>query len=253
MRLFTRAGTACIPNAGTQDKPAYAHVGKCSRCGGAGQAEQWRHTGLVCYQCGGSGLGAPIVDRLYTAEQNAKLDAAQEKRNAKATAKRNAAEAERQAKLAAERAVWLEQTAAFRAQLTQLVAAEADESGYWAVAESNILARQTVPSDKLMAVVEAALAKIAAARASQFVGQVSQAVELTLTCERVIDCSWGSFPRVSSWMHLCRDQDGNVVVYKGAGNFLGLGETGKVKATVKLHETYRDTRQTFIQRPKLVK
>ena len=253
MQLFTRGGTARTPNAGTQDKPAYTRVGKCSRCGGAGQREAWRHTGLVCYQCGGSGLGSEIVQRLYTAEQNAKLDAAQEKRNAKATAKRNAAEAVRQATLAAERAVWLERTVAFRAQLTQLVAAETGDDGFWAELENSVYVRQTYPSEKLQAAVDAALAKIAAARASQFVGRIGQAVELMLTCERVIDCSWGSFPRISSWMHLCRDQDGNVVVYKGAGNFLGLGETGKVKATVKLHETYRDTRQTFIQRPKLLK
>jgi DnaJ-class molecular chaperone len=27
----------------------------CTRCGGAGQADKWLHTGKVCYKCGGSG------------------------------------------------------------------------------------------------------------------------------------------------------------------------------------------------------
>ena len=27
----------------------------CPRCGGAGQADKWEHTGKVCYRCGGSG------------------------------------------------------------------------------------------------------------------------------------------------------------------------------------------------------
>lgn len=252
MELFNRFGTARTKNAGTADKPAYTYAGKCSRCGGAGSAEQWRHTGLVCYQCRGTGVGAKVVERLYTAEQNAKLDAAQAKRNAAATAKRNAAEVERQARLAAERAFWMTQTADFHAKLDQLVAAEDSEDGFWTKLANDFSVRQTFPTEKMQAAADAALAKLAAARASQFVGQVGQSVELTLTCERIIDCSWGSFPRISSWMHLCRDSNGNVVVYKGAGNFLGLGETGKVKATVKAHEVYRDTKQTFIQRPKII-
>jgi DnaJ-class molecular chaperone len=27
----------------------------CNRCGGAGEADKWHHTGRVCYQCGGTG------------------------------------------------------------------------------------------------------------------------------------------------------------------------------------------------------
>ena len=27
----------------------------CNRCGGAGGADKWKHTGTVCYKCGGSG------------------------------------------------------------------------------------------------------------------------------------------------------------------------------------------------------
>jgi DnaJ-class molecular chaperone len=27
----------------------------CNRCGGAGSSDRWKHTGSVCYKCGGSG------------------------------------------------------------------------------------------------------------------------------------------------------------------------------------------------------
>jgi len=27
----------------------------CNRCGGAGGADKWKHTGTICYKCGGSG------------------------------------------------------------------------------------------------------------------------------------------------------------------------------------------------------
>ena len=35
--------------------------GKCSRCGGAGQADKWVRTGLTCYSCNGSGTATPEV------------------------------------------------------------------------------------------------------------------------------------------------------------------------------------------------
>lgn len=31
----------------------------CRRCGGAGRADAWRHTGSVCYECGGDGKYRP--------------------------------------------------------------------------------------------------------------------------------------------------------------------------------------------------
>jgi len=36
----------------------------CHRCGGAGGAEKWRHTGYTCFQCGGAG-GWPGTKRDY--------------------------------------------------------------------------------------------------------------------------------------------------------------------------------------------
>ena len=33
----------------------YKSNNTCNRCGGAGGADKWKHTGTVCYKCGGSG------------------------------------------------------------------------------------------------------------------------------------------------------------------------------------------------------
>jgi hypothetical protein len=33
----------------------YKRDDKCNRCGGAGRADKWIHTGSICYKCGGSG------------------------------------------------------------------------------------------------------------------------------------------------------------------------------------------------------
>ena len=58
------------------------HDWTCPRCGGAGQAQKWLFTGLVCYGCGGTGRRAtPKVIKEYTEEYAAKLEA---KRIAKA-------------------------------------------------------------------------------------------------------------------------------------------------------------------------
>ncbi len=64
----------------------------CRRCGGAGGADAWKHTGWTCYECNGSGVDSKTV-RIYTVERRAKLDAANAKRQATLAAKKEAAEA----------------------------------------------------------------------------------------------------------------------------------------------------------------
>lgn len=79
-------------------RPGWVRVpAKCHRCGGAGGAEAWRHTGWTCYQCGGSGA-QPNGERQWffpvewTDEQCAENQAVRE---AKARARREAKEAKR--------------------------------------------------------------------------------------------------------------------------------------------------------------
>lgn len=37
------------------ERKTYQKSNTCNRCGGAGGADKWAHTGRVCYKCGGSG------------------------------------------------------------------------------------------------------------------------------------------------------------------------------------------------------
>ena len=54
------------------------------------------------------------------------------------------------------------------------------------------------------------------------------------------------------WLHVCDDQDGNVVVYKGSKELAARGETVTVDATVTEHGEREGVKQTIIKRPKIV-
>ena len=46
----------------------------CSRCGGAGESDNWWRTGKLCYECGGTGKRRnPKIVKEYTPEYQAKL------------------------------------------------------------------------------------------------------------------------------------------------------------------------------------
>ncbi len=53
-------------------------------------------------------------------------------------------------------------------------------------------------------------------------------------------------------IHICEDQNGNAVVYKGSGEFVAAGDTAYVIATISEHSIYNDRKQTIIQRPRVV-
>jgi len=236
-QLFTRAGTPRTANC----TGGYSYTSKCTRCGGAGGRREWNHTGYFCFLCGGSGVGKVKVDKLYTAEQNAKLDAAAVKRAEASTAKTNAIYAAREAELIAQRAAFVADNAEFVAKLQGL------DGDFWVGFRESFLSRAKAPTERQIALVDAEVAKRAKAP-SAHVGAVGDKVTLTLTCEREVrlESQFGV-----SWMSICRDAAGNVVIYKGNADFLGLNETGEVKATIKDHAVYNGVAQTMIMRPKV--
>ena len=63
-------------------KPAYLEERFCSKCHGAGRGP-WFPDGGVCYRCHGTGGRHFVLVKVYTLEQIQKLNAAQEKREAK--------------------------------------------------------------------------------------------------------------------------------------------------------------------------
>jgi hypothetical protein len=73
-------------------------------------------------------------------------------------------------------------------------------------------------------------------------------VELTVVHIVVLDGHWGT-----TYMHICEDAAGNVVVYKGkADAFPNKGHSAVVTATVKEHARFAGVAQTIIQRPKCI-
>ena len=93
----------------------YYYDWKCPRCAGYGQAEKWRFTGSVCYECGGSGKRsiAKIVKE-YTPEYWAKLEAKRQAKAAKEAEVRAKYEAEHAEEIAAQRAEANRRTFEFR-------------------------------------------------------------------------------------------------------------------------------------------
>lgn len=57
---------------------------ECNRCGGMGGSHAWDNSGYICYDCGGSGLESKErIEKEYTPEHQAKLDAQRAKRHEK--------------------------------------------------------------------------------------------------------------------------------------------------------------------------
>src|SRR5262245_66401315 len=98
--LFFRTGKAFTgtPRFTAKGRAFIIRDRKCGRCGGAGGADKWRHTGWTCFDCGGAGTRGTETVKLFTAEKPAKLNAAAQHR---AAAKAAAARAEAAARAAA--------------------------------------------------------------------------------------------------------------------------------------------------------
>jgi hypothetical protein len=90
-------------------------------------------------------------------------------------------------------------------------------------------------------------AKIANRPAGTHVGTVGKRLDLTLTCERLIS-SAGQFGNTG--IHRLTDASGNELTWfaSESTSWIPEGQTRKVRATVKKHETYRDRPQTVLTR-----
>lgn len=246
--LFNRAGQPHEPNGydSKSGRPYYRYVPKCGRCGGHGGSEAWRYTGYNCYDCGGTGLGQPRREPLYTQDQLDRLNAARAKaaaRRAQLAAEQRAAEEARQA---AERAEWQVRNADFLRKLDRLAGDE-----YWAGFAKDFNARVRDPSPRQVEVVDAALARIAARAASEYIGKEGDRVELDLVVDRVVDITPANQPYGFGRRYLYLLRAGaNRVVYKG--DCLPFEGEFRVKASIKGHEAYQGEKQTLIARPKVL-
>lgn len=224
----------------------FATFCKCDRCGGTG-VYTWGGTingrpmyAGTCFKCGGAQY-LPTVEKEYTPEYRAKLDAANEKRKAKLRAK---AEERR----AAQEAEW-ERTRAER--------------------EAEAARREAER-----------LAEIERNR-GQFVGQVGDKIEVTVTLERTfqyeVPCYGAPWKTDLVTGYVFKTDEGNTLVWKTTGsiarkkyvaeteqhNFVDRGgcytyehvEDGDritIRGTIKGHEEYNNVNQTMLTRVKWV-
>jgi hypothetical protein len=79
---------------------------------------------------------------------------------------------------------------------------------------------------------------------------VGDKVTLTITIDRIITIE-GYYG--TNFIHIARDENGNVLTYKGLTNIGLKGETTTIKASIKEHTLYDGVKQTIIQRPKVLK
>src|SRR5258707_155916 len=98
VQMFTREGRAVQVTEGTK---AFSQARTCGRCGGAGGADKWAHTGWTCFDCSGKGTNGTELIKVYTAEKLAKLNEAAAKRNAKKVAEASEKMAQAMIKIAA--------------------------------------------------------------------------------------------------------------------------------------------------------
>lgn len=250
MALFTRSGQETLP-VGTDDKgrPYYVYQVCCGRCGGAGGLEQWRHTGFTCFECGGSGGKRNVRAQLYTAEQLAKLNATQAKRQATAAAKRAKKDAERAAEAKVQAEAWIAANRALYDGLCEFSTRNdfiadmlANISKWGCLTEAQEKAAQKS--------IDKTRADIARAANARYLGNIGERVEITITVEKTIDITPPDSRFGRRWLYICHDENGNAIIYRGnSWSMPTEGQTGKIKATVEEHAEYRGLKQTIISRP----
>jgi len=154
------------------------------------------------------------------------------------------------------RAAWLEEVEGREALMEVVQQRAFDKGGFWAS-----LAEAYEQWGSLTAGQEAAVARILAQDASRkserlaadagstHVGTVGTRQDWTLTLQGRFeyDTDFGT-----TYGHVFKDADGNVVIYKGSTRLPGeRGDTLTLKATVKGHDARDGIAQTLISRPKM--
>ena len=260
---FTRYGTGYTGSLRNIDlkkgTAEYSEARDCSRCGGDGSSDKWKFTGLTCYDCGGSGKhkNGPATRKVYTAEKLAKLNVTQEKATAKRVEAAKVKKAERDAMEAVERENRRAEADAWKADHQDIIDGIRRYSGNEEEGTDNFFNKMGDAvwkygklSERQLDVTRSAIAREDAKRATKYVGECGTRIEMTLQVEKVIPLGErGMYGQ--RYLHLCRDEQGNRIVYKGTGYSIpGEGHTCRVKATVDGHDCYRGEKQTFISRPK---
>lgn len=254
--LFTRTGKEVTGDIEGDSRPYIMVPKPCDRCHVVNGERIWlmgyengrpfSRTGFECWTCGNSGVRGFRKERLFTAQQLARLNKSAQtraaNRAAKLLAEQQKAAAERQAAEAKYRA----DNAEFLAEIATLCTGNG--SDFWDRMAGDLLAALRNPSERQIELVKGEIAKRVANASSEFVGAVGDKVTLNLTIERVISMDT---PYGISYMTIARTE-GNVIVYRGSARLGRQGEQVTIKATIKEHTFWQGVKQTIILRPKKV-
>lgn len=255
-KWFSRAGTEVTGQEYAADlakgRAAYSWAPPCSRCGGAGRAERWRHTGLTCYQCGGLGVSETRPAPCYTPEKLAQLDATKAKADAKRQVAASAARAAALAERAARYQAWSLENAGLVADLHQFRDRNDFLHAMWEQVDSG--QALTFPQ------ADAAATRIADIRAheqkvqdSRFFGEEGVRYRsVAVRCTKCIELpAISQFPPIRRWLHLLETADGYALKYIGnSAEVPGQDESAVLDFTVTAHDEYKGMRQAKISRPK---
>jgi hypothetical protein len=259
-QLFTRSGDLYeqAPEFNEAGKPVYTRHIECDRCCVVGGQRVWcmgmengrpfSTTGFECWTCGNTGIRGTKQERLYTSAELAKITKAAATRAATKQAKFLEAQRIAAEQRTANEAAYHQANATFLDALKGLCSG--DDQSFWDRVYADLTASLREPSERLVAMVSDEVAKRAVNAESEFVGVEGDKVTLTITVEKIVTLYSDLYG--NNYLHLCRDQDGNVIVYKGTAHIGAPGDANTIKATVKAHEIYNDVRQTIVQRPKVI-
>lgn len=259
MKLFTRDGAEFngTPSNDDAGRPVrFVSIG-CDRCHvingqrlwimGTENGQPYSRTGFNCWTCGNTGVRGERKERLYTAEQLARVNKAAATRSANKAEQQRIAREQFLAAQDAARAAFLAEHAVFIAQVAALRGE--DENGFFNRVHSQLVRDLRAPTPQLAQIVEAETAKRAANAASRWIGHIGDKVTLTLTVERIIVLRSDLYG--DNYINICRTEEGHVVTYKGRVDLGSVGSVVTVKATIADHQRYGDVCQTAIQRPKV--
>lgn len=234
--------------------------GCCDYCGTGIRWEFWIKGSIVgarqfkvgCDCVAKTGWGIEGFEKVRADHTRARRQEGAEKRAEKKREARKAWIDEQHAARAIEREaatkVWRDAYSALAARLdaytgtNDFLLSMIERLGYWGTLSGN----QTEAAESCFAVID----RLEAARAtSQHIGAVGDKVTLTITIDRivVIEGHYGT-----NYINIARDEQGNVLTYKGLTDIGLKGETKTIKASVKEHTLYDGVKQTIIQRPKVI-
>lgn len=277
LTLYDRSGTARVVNRRDEKgRPFHSCSRKCVRCGGAGGSDAWgpagSNTGWTCYRCHGKGID-PVGEsfRLYTPEENARLDAIAQKRADKKAAQKAEAARIEQERRDRERAEIISANQGFVARIDAELAF--GEVEVLRSVRDRIVVEAKEPTDRQIEVVNQIIERNEKERqrvaGAQHVGKIKERREFTLTLIHTQSRLVQEYPDIWSHWTLMTDENGCKIASKSPPRSLGFEREGEIgssdrgyrkgsvarcKATV-IEHTYDKKGEplTYINRPKAIR